>query len=389
MAAAVLAACVAGTVHGQVHGQPAPVQFIFTSDVHYGIARQGFRGRSNVDAHVVNAAMIAAMNTLPGVTFPRDGGLRAGERIGAVDFVAVGGDIANREEVTDSGSIQPAARSWAQFASDYLQGLRLADPSGARAPVYVVPGNHDVSNAIGHYLPMAPAIDKTAMFEIYNRMMAPRVLKVASTYNYPTDKVLVSHDVGGLHFMFITMWPDSGVRAWMERDLARISRSTPAIVFTHDQPESEAKHFTNPNGRHDINPVDKFENLLAETLADGATVAAPTTIEQRALQHFLERQPNVTAYFHGNSNWNQFYDWTGPDNTVVLHTFRVDSPMKGAFSSRDETRLSFQVVTIDPASRRMTVRECLWDVDPARPSMPVAWGSSATVTLAPRPGASQ
>lgn len=204
---------------------------------------------------------------------------------------------------------------------------------------------------------------------------------------YPDDKVLVSHDIGGLHFMFITMWPDSGVRTWMERDLARVSSSTPAIVFTHDPPESEAKHFTNPNGRRDINAVDKFENLLAETLKDGTTVAAPTTTEQRALQHFLERHPNVTAYFHGNSNWNQFYDWTGPDHTVLLHTFRVDSPMKGAFSSRDETKLSFQVVTIDPASRRMTVRECLWDADPAHPSLRLAWGGSTTVALSPRPGA--
>ena len=77
----------------------------------------------------------------------------------------------------------------------------------------MVPGNHDVSNAIGFYRPMAPAIDKTAMVEIYNLMMAPSPRKTTATYTYPSDKVLVSHDVGGMHFMFITMWPDSGVRS--------------------------------------------------------------------------------------------------------------------------------------------------------------------------------
>jgi hypothetical protein len=368
-------------------GQSEIVQFVFTSDAHYGLKRQAFRGRSNVDAHTVNAAMIAKINTLAGVRLPKDGGLRAGEQVGAVDFVAEAGDIANRQEVDESGTIQPAAASWAQFTADYVDGVRLLDRSGARAPVYIVPGNHDVSNAIGFYRPMAPLIDKTALVGIYNLMMAPSARKTTSTYNYPGDRVLVSHDVGGMHFMFITMWPDTGVRRWMERDLGRVSPGMPAIVFTHDQPEAEAKHFTNPNGRHDINSADKFENLLVDTLADGTSVGAPTDVEQRAWQNFVAHHPNITAYFHGNSNWNQFYDWTGPDNAVVLHTFRVDSPMKGGLSSKDETKLSFQVATIDTASRRMTVRECLWNVDPRHPSTPIAWGASTTVALGPHPHA--
>ena len=77
-------------------GQSEVVQFVFTSDAHYGLTRMRFRGRLNVDAHTVNAAMIAKINTLPGSSFPKDGGLRAGETIGAVDFVAEGGDVANR-----------------------------------------------------------------------------------------------------------------------------------------------------------------------------------------------------------------------------------------------------------------------------------------------------
>jgi hypothetical protein len=101
----------------------------------------------------------------------------------------------------------------------------------------------------------------------------------------------------------------------------------------------------------------------------------------------VRRHPNVSAYFHGNSNWNQFYDWTGPRHSIALHTFRVDSPMKGAVSANDETKLSFQVATIDMTSRTMTVRECLWDADPARPAAPVSWGASTTVALSPRPTA--
>ena len=59
--------------------------------------------------------------------------------------------------------------------------------------------------------------------------------------------------------------------------------------------------------------------------------------------------------------------------------------MKGALSSLDERTLSFQVATIDTASRLMTVRECLWNADPARPDGPIEWGASTTVALQPRP----
>ncbi len=229
---------------------------------------------------------------------------------------------------------------------------------------------------------MRPLVDKTALLEIYNRMMTPARPKTASTYNYATDRVVYSRTIGGIHFVFITIWPDSLMRAWLENDLEHVDRMMPVVVFTHDQPEAQAKHFTNPNGMHDINATDKFENLLFERLADGSTIEAPTIVEQRELERFLARHPNVKAYFHGNSNWNEFYDWTGPNVTAALHVFRVDSPMKGAVSADEETRLSFQVATIDTVSQSMTVRECLWNTHPADSSAPLAWGESATVTLA-------
>src|SRR5215813_9862746 len=86
--------------------QPAQIQFIFASDVHYGISKDVFRGKTAVDAHLVNAALVAQINRVPEATFPADGGIRADKAVGVFDFVAIGGDIANREEVSGPGTIQ-------------------------------------------------------------------------------------------------------------------------------------------------------------------------------------------------------------------------------------------------------------------------------------------
>jgi hypothetical protein len=149
-------------------------------------------------------------------------------------------------------------------------------------------------------------------------------------------------------------------------------------LFAHDPPDGDPKHFINPLGKHEVNKVDQFENLLADTFTDLVS-------EQRHLEAFLRQHPNITAYFHGHNNWNQFYDWTGPDHSVALHTFRVDSPLKGHFSGIEENKLSYQIATIDTAARTMTVREVLWNADPQNPAARVTWGASTTVALAPRP----
>jgi hypothetical protein len=206
-------------------GQTSEVQFVFTSDQHYE-----FRGATDVDAHVVNAAMVAKMNTLATASFPSDAGVRAGTRIGAFDFIAIGGDIANRSEV--SSHIQSASASWAQFTTDYIDTLKLPGRTATTAALFVVPGNHDVSNAIGFYKAMQPTTDASVMVGIFNRMMQPAVLKTPATYHYTTDRVLTSRDIGGVHVVFLNVWPDSVGRAWMEADLARVSSSTPVILFT-------------------------------------------------------------------------------------------------------------------------------------------------------------
>ena len=109
---------------------PALINFVFTSDSHYGITRPAFQGASNVDARVVNAALVRQMNSLPNTKFPVDGGLREGMTVDSVDFVVDTGDIANRSEVVGGTAIQSAATSWSQFEADYVKGLRLKDGAG-------------------------------------------------------------------------------------------------------------------------------------------------------------------------------------------------------------------------------------------------------------------
>jgi len=349
-------------------GASAPIRFIFTSDAHYGLHREAFRGEKDVDAQNVNRALVAAMNEV-------------GRRVGSIDFVVEGGDVANREEEIDGRRVPSASVAWSQFASDYFGALTLKTSAGTRAPVYVVPGNHDLSNAIGFYRPMYPSIDRAGMASLFNRMMRPRQPRTATTFDPAADMVTFSRAIRGVQFVFVSLWPDSRARAWLDRELDATSPSTPVVLFAHDPPDGEARHFRNPNGAHDVNDRDRFENLLADVFADGPTIDMPSVIEQRALERFLERHPNVVAYFHGHSNYNEFYDWRGPDHTAALHTFRVDSPLKGAVSGSDETALSFQLATIATDRSSLTVRECLWNVDPSGSMPQIAWGDDRTVDL--------
>jgi hypothetical protein len=365
------------------------VTFVFTSDVHFGIARGRFRGGSYVDAAVVNAAMAQKINGLPDTMLPPDGGLRAGERIGAVDFVAITGDLTNRQELYPN-HVQRAAVSWAQFQACYIDGLTLRDALGAPTPLLFVPGNHDVSNAIGAPTKLVPATDPTSMVEIYNRMMHPAVPLTPSHFVYARDRITYAREFGGAHCIFLTMWPDSYARAWMDRDLQSVPAAEPVFLFCHDPPDIDARHLVNPYGNHGINAHDAFENLVSDTYADGDTSthkAKPdgeTTIEQRQLAVFLRRHRNIVAYFHGHANWNEVYTWKGPDRDLALHVFRVDSPMKGK-TATDESKVSFQVVVYNAAAQKLTDRECLWNARGAAdgPSVPVAWGSTNTVSLAP------
>jgi len=359
------------------------LQFVVTSDAHYGLKRPSFRGMHDVAASVVNRALVESVNRLPMFRFPADSGVAAGERVDALDFLIEEGDIANRAE----GGIQPAAVSWSQFAADYLRGVRTRGPNGRPTEVLVLPGNHDASNAVGFYAPLAPGRDATPMAAIYNMMVQPREARTAASFDYRRDRVHASRDIAGVHLVFLHIWPDSAERAWLATDLRNVARGVPVMLFAHDQPDVEPKHFLNPNASGDINATDRFENLLAERYKDGTAlpvaVAGSTAdrgspIEERALAAFVQRHPEIRAYFHGNSNAHEFYTYRGPESNIALPTIRVDSPIKGHLSAGDETRLSFEVVSIDRTAGRMTVRECLWNTDGGRS---LRWGESRTIAL--------
>jgi alkaline phosphatase len=374
-----------------------PTSFIYTSDPHYGIKRSVvFGGYSN--AVQVNGLMIRSMNNMPNETLPGDSGIKAGQQVGAIDFVAMTGDVSNRSDGSTTPSKNaPAAVTWAQFETDYIKGLTLKKNSGSLTDLFLAPGNHDVSNAIGYYkapLNAAAGLDATSYVKIYNLMMKPAVALTNTDFvgstpsvataaaSYASYRVVTSRDVNGVHMVFVGMWPDTLTRTLIDNDLKNVSSTTPVIIFTHDQPNAESKHFTNPNGAKDINTTDKFENLLSDVFFDATTIndasgnPVVSVKEQQAFVDWLKPKKNIVAYFHGNDNDFESYTYEGPAKDVSLPVFRVDSPMKGNASATDPTKLSYSVITIDAAAQNMTVREYLWQQK--------KWGTSTTVSLAAR-----
>jgi len=369
-----------GKALSQSKGIDTVTNIVFTSDAHFGIARSNFRGNTDVPGVTVNTALVNEINTLPMLMLPNDSGVNAGKIIGGIDYLIEGGDIANRMEIP----IQSAATSWSQFADVYMRQLHLTAHNGKPATLLMIPGNHDISNAIGFAKPMNPTTDPTSMVQIYNLMLKPQVPMTNEKYNYKNDKINYSFNLKGIHLMFITLWPDSAERLWMQKDLDTVAATTPVIIFTHDEPTSESKHFTNPLPPYNMTVGNKFQNLLEEHYKEGNEAGKgvnATDIEQRGFVQFLKAHANVKAYFHGNTNFNEFYTYKGPDNDVSLNVFRVDSPMKGEVSSKDETKLSFLLISLNTANQTLTVRECFWNTKPAAPNTPIVFGKSATISL--------
>ncbi len=350
------------------------ITFIYTSDQHYGITRPDFRGARDVDATVVNAALVEQMNTLNEINFPEDGGVNSGKQIADIRYVIQTGDISNRAE----SGIAKSAVTLAQFDKDYTNGITLQNVKGEKPALFLLPGNHDVSNTVGHAKIAPENVDATTIAEIYNRMMNPETPKTAETYDYVTDKINYIKIIGGIQFVFINMWPDQVQRAWMDEN---IDPALPAFIFTHDQPDVEAKHFIDPAWVEGT-PVDFSRNFeyeyLLDQMASQLSSSGSTEVEQREFAAFIRENPNIKAYFHGNDNHNEFYTYTGPDNDISLPTYRIDSPMKGNISGDDESKLSFQVVTIDRATRTMTVRECLWNTTGSNDA-PIVFGEISTI----------
>ena len=132
------------------------VQIVYTSDQHYGISRKAFRGRKQVPATEVNAALVASINKLPGLVLPPDGGVMAGKPVEWIDYVISTGDIANRMEGSREKAPMTATECWNVFMEQYGKGLAVKDRKGQPAELLAVPGNHDMTNAVGFFRPMYP-----------------------------------------------------------------------------------------------------------------------------------------------------------------------------------------------------------------------------------------
>jgi len=147
-------------------GKDSIIQFVFTSDVHFGLTKENFRGQKNVSAAAVNKAMVNEINQLNTKTFPLDNGVQSNKSIKKLDAIVITGDIANRMET----GIQSATKSWNEFSSVFLDGLKIKKTSNEKSDLLIVPGNHDMSNAIGFHRPMEPKKDPASMLGIYNLM---------------------------------------------------------------------------------------------------------------------------------------------------------------------------------------------------------------------------
>jgi hypothetical protein len=229
---------------------------------------------------------------------------------------------------------------------------------------------------------MEPKADASSMAGIYNAMLKPAVPKTKSTYNYSTDKINYSRDISGVHFVYLNVWPDEENRKWLANDLKKVDPKTPVLLFEHDPPAGDYKHFTNPNGTHDINEKDKFENILSEPFkSQGILNPQGTEGEEKGLVAFLKAHPNIKAFFHGHNNWTEYYNYKGPDKDLSIPTFRVDSPMKGRNSAEEEKKLSFEFVVIDTQTGQMTVRECFWNKKKNDSKKSLEWGDGISVSL--------
>ena len=177
------------------------LRFVYCSDLHYGIDRE-FRGAESVPADSVSRAMLRSFGLLENAVLLDDGGAGGGRVFGKPDFIVCTGDIANRME----SGVQTASASWRQFLRDWAEYLDR---------LYLVPGNHDISNAIGYPKPMCPERDASSAAGIYNMAMRPDTAVRAENFDYGTDRTHYTFVVDSVRFVFMGMWPDSCMRSGM------------------------------------------------------------------------------------------------------------------------------------------------------------------------------
>ena len=81
--------------------------------------------------------------------------------------------------------------------------------------------------------------------------------------------------------------------------------------------------------------------------------------------------------------WADAYRRAGGEYYPKLLAAVPFTPCTGprVLAADDETRLAFELATVDTTAHRMTVRECLWNAEPGNPAAPIVWGAMRTVSL--------
>ena len=342
------------------------VNFIYTSDNHYGIVRPLFRGGFNVTGQAVNEAMIARMNTLPTQLFPNDGGVASGQQVGQVDFLMDTGDIANRSEtgsiavnhslsylgntVDYPGQASYVALksnvSWSQWQHGFLGDnntgnsagglLSLTNSQGQGIPVFLSPGNHDISNAIGMTGKIATGDrDTTSFVQIFNRMtpysgkapITTSVFDTASNWNGQNA------EDGSLIATRDAAWP--GVELFrvdspMKGDFSGVSSTTAPFANIGDERLLSFQVYSYDIATRRLTEREFLWNPTADATGTGAWSAQAATIN-------LSLSPTTVTILAGPANdstvtdvptlaWSSVYAATGytvavtgPSNAVVSY----------------------------------------------------------------------
>ncbi len=390
-----------------------------TTDVGNVAAPITIGGVDYFDANTINQALLASLNQVSTLTFPSDGGVHAGQAVGGIDLLAVTGDMANRYENnggTYQNTVQTDATSWQQFCATYFPtsaggGMSLKTGANAAPALLLSPGNHDISNAIGYFdlnpfgtVPVGQdATSLCAMIQVASGGTLSYAVGAAPSYvtggtlgagvspstfsealftakngaGAYVNKPDYSLTINGIHFISLSAWPDSGTRAWIDNDLLGVPITTPVMLFTHCYPDVDTSLLT-PNP--DTGPFTgkTYQCVVSDKVDPSEVGSTGTVVEQLAMTTWIKTHPNIVAYFHGHTNFNEMYTYTGPNNDIALNCFRIDSPMKGALSAaaplptataawqqNPTSLLSFQLATIDSATMHMTVREIRWYPAPA------------------------
>jgi cytolysin (calcineurin-like family phosphatase) len=238
------------------------------TDVTFFVAADTHFGHPGIDR--LNARQIAAMNELPETLLPAE----IGGTVGRPRGLLIAGDLTERGRRSE----------WDEFVRQY--GLTGSDGL-LKFPVYEGSGNHD-----RHAFLFRP---------------------VLSGIRQRHGDLVYSWDWDDVHLVCLDLYPDAANLRWLRRDLARVGRRAPVVIFFHYPV---------------LGPYSDWW----------------TDDEKEAFGRAIDGY-NVVGIFHGHFHRSQHYRWHG------LDVYNVGSSRHGWHS--------FAAVHITDG--RMTVASRRWD----------------------------